>query len=233
MPTHSNTVDSCQPCTLWWHGPVCPWHYCRSCQKLPFEASVYVFLGIAGGPRGGSEDVDSLAGGFVSVALGVLDGVATGVLDGVPLGVFDGIAPSFVSITGDLDGASGEVEWGVGWVSRELRSLALGLELPGFSCSDSRVTPTRWGAGAGAEVGAMWDIRMDCCMWRDCSVRYCMNSRWHGISAASVRISTISIWHWTQMGLRPWMGDLVEWMAFVFVTQAAQCLIGKIMNLLV
>ena len=72
------------------------------------------FLGIAGGSREGSEDVDGVTGGFVSVALGVLDGVATGILDGVPLGVFDGVAPGFVSITGGLDGVSGEVEFVAG-----------------------------------------------------------------------------------------------------------------------
>ena len=68
------------------------------------------FLGIAGGPRKGSEDIDGVTGGFVGVALGVFDSVTTGVLDGVPLGVFNGIAPGFVNMTGGLDGASGEVE---------------------------------------------------------------------------------------------------------------------------
>ena len=58
------------------------------------------FLGIALGLRKGSEDADGVAGGFVGVALGVLDGVATGVLDGVPLGVFNCVAPGFVSVTG-------------------------------------------------------------------------------------------------------------------------------------
>ena len=143
------------------------------------------FLVIAGGPRDRSEDVNGITGGFVSVT--------TGVLDGVLLGVFEGVAPGFISITRGMGGASGEMEQGAGQVSRESGSLAFGLEQLGFSCSDSRVTPTGWGAGAGAGVGMTQDIWMDCCMWRNCSVRYCTNSRWHGVAVASVKIGTISI----------------------------------------
>ena len=92
------------------------------------------FFGIAGGLREGSEDIDGVARGFVGVAPGVFDGIASG--------VFDGIASGFMGITGGLDGMTGGLERGVGQVSGESGSLVLGLELLGFSCSDSRLTPT-------------------------------------------------------------------------------------------
>ena len=46
------------------------------------------------------------------------------------------------------------MEQGAGQVSGESGLLALGLELLGFSCLDSKVMPAGQGAGTGAGVGA-------------------------------------------------------------------------------
>ena len=94
------------------------------------------FFGVAGGLREASKVFDGVASGFVGVAPGVFDGIVSG----------------FVGVTRGLDGMTGGSEQGVGRVSGESGSLVLGLELLGFSCSDSRLMPAGRGTGAGVAL---------------------------------------------------------------------------------